>query len=172
MGIHNNRHECPVQVLHYTVPHQPLAASGISSANATAPDSSRFLQVVDDALPQELLQHLQQAFAPSAPFWSEHSYGRVGYFSYFFALVRRPLQDRGCPVWHNSLLCARAVQCQGSAVPGQCSASCCRVPGAATGSLHCLLVASLVTASGQQRLQCAPMWCLCGSLLTNICMHF
>eukprot|EP00775_Hariotina_reticulata_P007157 gene7157-7372_t len=74
------------EVLHYTIPVEQPAAAGIQSSNATAADSSRFLQVVDHAVPQELLHHLQQAFAPSAPFWSEHCYGRVGYFSYFFAL--------------------------------------------------------------------------------------
>jgi hypothetical protein len=46
------------------------------------------MQAVDDALPLELLQHLQHVFSPGADFWRQHAYGRVGYFSYFFQLVR------------------------------------------------------------------------------------
>jgi hypothetical protein len=46
------------------------------------------LAVLDGALPSPLLRQLQRAFAPAAPFWSEHGYGpRQGYFSYMFPLV-------------------------------------------------------------------------------------
>ncbi|KAF6257421.1 hypothetical protein COO60DRAFT_1227495 [Scenedesmus sp. NREL 46B-D3] len=70
------------EVLHYALPSSPPAA-----APAEQGASDFLLQVLDNALPQQLLLHLQQVFAPAAPFWREHSYGRVGYFSYFFRLV-------------------------------------------------------------------------------------
>ena len=55
------------------------------------------LQAVDGALPPRLLLHMQTAFAPSSPFWSEHHYGRVGYFSYMHALVGGRVQPGdGC----------------------------------------------------------------------------
>jgi hypothetical protein len=68
------------------------------------------MQVVDAALPAPLLQHLQHVFRPGADFWREHNYGRVGYFSYFFPMVR---EDRHksyrqtltwCPVPQHTLL--------------------------------------------------------------------
>jgi hypothetical protein len=71
-----------MQVLQYALP------SSTQEEEAAEQGASDFLlQVLDNALPQQLLLHLQQVFAPAAPFWREHSYGRVGYFSYFFRLV-------------------------------------------------------------------------------------
>eukprot|EP00879_Flechtneria_rotunda_P030369 GHRR01032994.1.p1 GENE.GHRR01032994.1~~GHRR01032994.1.p1 ORF type:complete len:284 (+),score=115.29 GHRR01032994.1:72-923(+) len=69
------------EVLHYALP------GTMAVDSTTDPTSSPYLQIVDNALPKALLLHLQQAFAPGAPFWSEHNYGRVGYFSYLFKLV-------------------------------------------------------------------------------------
>jgi hypothetical protein len=45
---------------------------------------------VDSALPPALLEHMQAGFSPEAPFWSEHNYGRVGYFSYMWSLQEAP----------------------------------------------------------------------------------
>lgn len=90
------------QVLCYVVPKQQqqqrsTAAPGSRPCQedpeqdnpGASSSSSRcsFMQVVDAALPAPLLQHLQHVFRPGADFWREHSYGRVGYFSYFFPLV-------------------------------------------------------------------------------------
>jgi hypothetical protein len=60
---------------------QPLAAQGSTTSTCD------FMRAVDQALPAPLLQHLQHLFRPSADFWQQHAYGRVGYFSYFFPLV-------------------------------------------------------------------------------------
>lgn len=73
------------QVLQYALPSSTPTAAAEQSSQGGASDF--LLQVLDAALPQQLLLHLQQVFAPAAPFWREHSYGRVGYFSYFFRLV-------------------------------------------------------------------------------------
>jgi hypothetical protein len=72
-----------MQVLQYALPSSTRAAAAAAEHSA----SDFLLQVLDNALPQQLLLHLQQVFAPAAPFWRQHSYGRVGYFSYFFRLV-------------------------------------------------------------------------------------
>jgi hypothetical protein len=62
-------------------------------ANGTAGNTSEgggsaghLIAAVDNALPPALLQHMQRGFAPEAPFWREHNYGRVGYFSYMWNL--------------------------------------------------------------------------------------
>lgn len=60
-------------------------SSSGSSSSTLAPCS--FMQVLDQALPDTLLVHLQHLFRPDAEFWREHTYGRVGYFSYFFQVV-------------------------------------------------------------------------------------
>jgi hypothetical protein len=75
-----------MQVLQYALPSSTSAAAATEQSSQQG-DSEFLLQVLDNALPQQLLLHLQQVFAPAAPFWREHSYGRVGYFSYFFRLV-------------------------------------------------------------------------------------
>ncbi|WIA10512.1 hypothetical protein OEZ85_010701 [Tetradesmus obliquus] len=72
------------EVLQYALPSSTPTAAAEQSSQGGASDF--LLQVLDAALPQQLLLHLQQVFAPAAPFWREHSYGRVGYFSYFFRL--------------------------------------------------------------------------------------
>jgi hypothetical protein len=74
-----------MQVLQYVLPSSTHAAAAAAEQGA----GDFLLQVLDNVLPQQLLLHLQQVFAPAAPFWREHSYGRVGYFSYFFRLVSR-----------------------------------------------------------------------------------
>jgi hypothetical protein len=79
-----------MQVLQYALPSSTPAAT-VAEQNSPQGASDFLLQVLDDALPQQLLLHLQQVFAPAAPFWREHSYGRVGYFSYFFRLVSWPV---------------------------------------------------------------------------------
>lgn len=79
------------QVLQYYV---PGPSSKIVDASQACRDEGQvcspcsFMQAVDDALPPALLQHLQDVFRPGADFWLQHAYGRVGYFSYFFKLVR------------------------------------------------------------------------------------
>jgi hypothetical protein len=93
-------HRCRwcVQVLQYAVP-KPRSASAAPSPDAVIEDGEQdgtaigsstcsFMQAVDEALPPALLQHLQHVFSPGADFWRQHAYGRVGYFSYFFQLVR------------------------------------------------------------------------------------
>jgi hypothetical protein len=59
-----------------------------NSLGGSVDDSSRYIRVVDGVLPPDLLSHLQKGFAPGAAFWQEHNYGRVGYFSYMWAMVR------------------------------------------------------------------------------------
>jgi hypothetical protein len=87
-------------VLHYVIPQQPdraalqeKAAAGnqqpLAEQDGSGSTSScSFMRAVDQALPPPLLQHLQHVFRPGADFWQQHAYGRVGYFSYFFPLVR------------------------------------------------------------------------------------
>lgn len=79
-----------LQVLQYAIPTQCAASStdGNQPSSLLANGSTcSFMQAVDQALPAALLEHLQHAFRPGAPFWQQHAYGRVGYFSYFFELV-------------------------------------------------------------------------------------
>ena len=65
-----------------------------AAASSCSACSSRYIRVVDGALSEDFLAHLQQGFAPGAAFWREHNYGRVGYFSYMWALVRRSVRHR------------------------------------------------------------------------------
>lgn len=61
--------------------------------------SNKYLKIVDNILPNEMLTHLQFVFRSSSPFWSEHEYDNIsnssrkcGYFSYIFPLKqRRPI---------------------------------------------------------------------------------
>lgn len=86
-----------LQVLQYAIP-KHRTVQGASTATAgqqvqeqepqASTSTCSFMQAADQALPAELLQHLQHVFRPDAPFWRQHAYGRVGYFSYFFPLVR------------------------------------------------------------------------------------
>ena len=55
--------------------------------NTTTITTCKQLQAVDAALPPAMLQRLQHVFRPGADFWRQHSYGRVGYFSYYFAMA-------------------------------------------------------------------------------------
>lgn len=79
-----------MQVLCYSLPNGCTGEAAGAADLAQAASNDFLLQVLDNALPQQLLEHLQQAFAPGAPFWREHKYGRVGYFSYFFRMVSQP----------------------------------------------------------------------------------
>ncbi|EFJ45845.1 hypothetical protein VOLCADRAFT_118201 [Volvox carteri f. nagariensis] len=47
---------------------------------------ARYVRAVDGALPLPLLKVLRSALSPNSRFWSEHGYGRVGYFSYMHEL--------------------------------------------------------------------------------------
>ena len=82
---------CAMQVLCYHIP-QPTTAVAVQGSPAQSDQSSSsscsFMQAVDDALPPAVLQHLQQVFRPGGDFWLQHAYGRVGYFSYYFPMVR------------------------------------------------------------------------------------
>ena len=79
-----------------TSPPDAPAGGGTSptdEANGTAGNTSegggsagQLIAAVDNALPPALLEHMQHGFAPEAPFWREHNYGRVGYFSYMWSL--------------------------------------------------------------------------------------
>ncbi|GIM15629.1 hypothetical protein Vretimale_18343 [Volvox reticuliferus] len=62
---------------------ETAAPTTSSSALAEYP---RFVRAVDGALPPALLHVLRTALAPGARFWTEHGYGRVGYFSYMHEL--------------------------------------------------------------------------------------
>mmetsp|Transcript_32864 Transcript_32864/g.73841 ORF Transcript_32864/g.73841 Transcript_32864/m.73841 type:complete len:433 (-) Transcript_32864:810-2108(-) len=48
------------------------------------------LCVLDDALPEDMLRHLQECFSPSSAFWREHDYlsPKTGYFSYLHEIDR------------------------------------------------------------------------------------
>lgn len=76
------------QVLQYYVPEPSSKTSQACKSDGQVCSTCSFMQAVDDALPPALLQHLQHVFRPDADFWLQHAYGRVGYFSYFFKLVR------------------------------------------------------------------------------------
>ena len=59
------------------------------------------VRVIDQALPVEMLHHLQHVFRPSSPFWKEHYYDTVsnasravGYFSYVFPLRATMMSPR------------------------------------------------------------------------------
>lgn len=93
-------------MLHYTVPHQPDRTAALPdeaaadnqqalAAQGGTTSGCSFMCAVDQALPPPLLQHLQHVFRPGADFWQQHAYGRVGYFSYFFQLVRVQLGPAG-----------------------------------------------------------------------------
>eukprot|EP00929_Paragymnodinium_shiwhaense_P104386 TRINITY_DN68764_c0_g1_i1.p1 TRINITY_DN68764_c0_g1~~TRINITY_DN68764_c0_g1_i1.p1 ORF type:complete len:567 (+),score=75.09 TRINITY_DN68764_c0_g1_i1:65-1765(+) len=53
-------------------------------------------QILDDSLPEPILNHLLDIFGPSRPFWQEHGYNEVvgsgenGYFSYLHELQKPP----------------------------------------------------------------------------------
>ncbi|KAI8809551.1 hypothetical protein BJ742DRAFT_771028 [Cladochytrium replicatum] len=53
----------------------------------------RFVQGVENALPDFMLEHMRESFSPGAPFWEEHDYtSATPYFSYV-----HPLRDRKKP---------------------------------------------------------------------------
>lgn len=61
-----------------------------------AADSSKHLQVVDNVLNTNSINHLSKVFRPNSPFWLEHNYDitsnasrSVGYFSYLYPLTGR-----------------------------------------------------------------------------------
>jgi hypothetical protein len=88
-----------LQILHYQLPaqlHQPNSATARSNS---------YVRALDSALPQELHTHLREALSSGSPFWAEHNYGRVGYFSYLHRLVR-PAQSQA----ENGSLCFHSVQ--------------------------------------------------------------
>ena len=75
------------QVLDY-----PLSASTM----ALDANTDSYIQAFDNVFPAPVMNHLQHAFRPSSPFWSEHHYDittnssrKVGYFSYLYPLKAR-----------------------------------------------------------------------------------
>ncbi len=53
-----------------------------------------YLRVVDGALPDAQLEHMQMSFGPKSPFWREHRYGpRTPYFSYLHELNKIKMAD-------------------------------------------------------------------------------
>ena len=74
------------EVLHY--PLDDINGNPTTSSPSTA---AGIVEVVDDALPHEMIEHLQHVFCNSSPFWREHHYDpissasrSVGYFSYLY----------------------------------------------------------------------------------------
>lgn len=68
--------------------------AALPATAALGSDGAPFLRVYDDALSPPALAAMQEALAPTAPFWREHGYWRhdQGYFSYLL-----DLQDGGRP---------------------------------------------------------------------------
>jgi len=82
-------------ILHYTIP---------PSESLLPKDCGAM--VVDNALPPQLFEALQEAFSPSAPFWREHKYHdpNTGYFSYI-----QPLHEASAAP--SNRLIEAAVEC-------------------------------------------------------------
>ncbi|CAN0417161.1 unnamed protein product, partial [Phaeothamnion confervicola] len=57
--------------------------SGVAEVAAAAPS----VVLLDGALHATPLRNLQAVFAPTSPFWSEHSYPTPGFFSYHYRLA-------------------------------------------------------------------------------------
>ena len=75
----------------------PLERPGSQVASSSS--SAGIVQVVDHALPDEMVEHLQHVFRSSSPFWREHHYDpissasrSVGYFSYLYPFRQREAQ--------------------------------------------------------------------------------
>ncbi|GLC40893.1 hypothetical protein PLESTB_000011700 [Pleodorina starrii] len=68
-------------------PASPPAAGPPLPTSGCPADWPRYVAAVDGALPSPLLAVLRSALAPGSRFWSEHGYGRVGYFSYMHELA-------------------------------------------------------------------------------------
>jgi hypothetical protein len=85
------------QILNY------LQSSSSSSSTGRSNDynpleglKNHLYYIENDYLPNDLFAHLREAFQPSAPFWSEHSYNYFnsqslvsGYFSYLYPMKTR-----------------------------------------------------------------------------------
>ena len=70
-------------------------ALNVTSKGSSVPvsDSGRFVQAVDEAFPDLLLQHMKEAFSQTSPFWREHNYcpsPPSPYFSYLHLISDRP----------------------------------------------------------------------------------
>eukprot|EP00941_MAST-03F_sp_MAST-3F-sp1_P003979 g3979.t1 len=76
-----------------TVLHYSNEPSNLQTKALQEEDYTRYLRVVDNALPQGLFSKLQTCFASTSPFWSEHRYNseQTGYFSYLHEL--KPVLD-------------------------------------------------------------------------------
>jgi hypothetical protein len=60
---------------------------------AAGEDARRYVQVIDDAMPANLLEHMKEAFSETSPFWQEHNYcpsPPSPYFSYLHLITDRP----------------------------------------------------------------------------------
>lgn len=59
-------------------------------ANGTVSrEHSPYCSAVDNVLPPAMLTKLQKAFGRQSPFWKEHNYGSIGYFSYLHQLTKK-----------------------------------------------------------------------------------
>jgi hypothetical protein len=67
--------------------------SNVSHTSAVFEDACHYVQVVDDAMPADLLNHMKDAFSQTSPFWQEHNYcpsPPSPYFSYLHVITDRP----------------------------------------------------------------------------------
>ncbi len=86
----NCSHRLAPCILHYAVA-KPSSYS--IYAPAAVEDVRRYVQAVDDAIPDDMLQHMKEAFSPTSPFWREHNYcpsPPSPYFSYLHVVTDHP----------------------------------------------------------------------------------
>jgi hypothetical protein len=69
------------------------ASSSSVNTSAACEEARRYVQAVDDAIPDDMLQHMKEAFSQTSPFWREHKYcpsPPSPYFSYLHLITHRP----------------------------------------------------------------------------------
>ena len=69
------------------------ASSSSVNTSAACEEARRYVQAVDSAIPDDLLQHMKEAFSQTSPFWREHKYcpsPPSPYFSYLHLIPHRP----------------------------------------------------------------------------------
>ena len=87
----NCSHRLAPCILHYA-PASNTLSNGVY-APAAFEDVRRYVQAVDDAMPDDMLQHMKEAFAPTSLFWREHNYcpsPPSPYFSYLHLVTDHP----------------------------------------------------------------------------------
>ncbi|CAE8622871.1 unnamed protein product, partial [Polarella glacialis] len=65
----------------------PSILDGTAHTRASSKGAKDIVATFDGALPADLLEPLQKAFAPSSPFWEEHGYPTQQFFSYNQSLL-------------------------------------------------------------------------------------